>query len=139
MSPNPNLEEIERLIEARTDVTDADLMRYEHGGGRWAKLRDGERVLVADFYSEADREYIVAAALSAPALIAALREAREALEPFARVAAAYDYWVPEVLPELRFPTGGDITLALQDCPDAVCELHPNDFRRARQALTGEAP
>jgi hypothetical protein len=70
MPTNPlNLEEIKGLMAAATDVSEADLMRYEHGGGRWAKLRDGERTLVADFYNEADREAHVAVWLAAPTLI----------------------------------------------------------------------
>jgi hypothetical protein len=64
------LKKLRDLLKARTEITDEDLMRYEHGGGRWAKLRDGERKLIADFYNEEDREYIVAAALSLPALLA---------------------------------------------------------------------
>lgn len=56
--------ELVEMAGKATDALDSDLMRYEHGGGRWAKLRDGERKLVADFYNEADREFIVSAALT---------------------------------------------------------------------------
>lgn len=63
---------LKELLAKATDVTEADLMRYEHGGGRWAKLRDGERTLVADFYNEADREAHVAAWLALPALLSTL-------------------------------------------------------------------
>ena len=66
---------------------DATLVRYDHGGGRF--FRDGEsgqRVLVADFYNEGDREFYTAARDDIPdlladraELIAAAREAAEAL------------------------------------------------------------
>lgn len=36
-----------------------ELARYDHGGGRLAKF-DGARILVADFFNEGDREFIVA-------------------------------------------------------------------------------
>lgn len=52
------LSQIEKGLEDVTEWSDADLMRYEHGGGRLAVLRDGERKLVADFYHESDREHL---------------------------------------------------------------------------------
>lgn len=44
-------------MEGVTPFRDEDVIRYEHGGGRIAIMRDGERTLVADLYQEADREF----------------------------------------------------------------------------------
>lgn len=77
---------------AATPVQPQDLMRYEHGGGRLAIIRDGKRDLIADFYGDgADRDYYAAAN---PATILQLLDdkaklldeverLRAALEPFA--------------------------------------------------------
>jgi hypothetical protein len=55
----------------------------------------------------------------------------EALRPFAQVAAAYDYWSPEVMPDFSFPVEGTLlATAREDCPDAVGQLDQADFRRA---------
>lgn len=54
----------------------------------------------------------------------------KALEPFARVVDAYDYFVCEVMPDLQFPVPG--TRALD--PGFERSLDENDFRRARAAL-----
>ena len=71
-STPPDVKRLRELLAAATPVTDADLIRYAHGGGRWAMLRDGERELVADFYNEADRETHVAAWLALPAFLDSL-------------------------------------------------------------------
>jgi hypothetical protein len=66
------------LREAVAKMTaGAELVRYEHGGGRLAVFgpTDAERVLVADFYQEGDREGFVALRNAAPALL----DEREAL------------------------------------------------------------
>lgn len=63
---------------------------------------------------------------------------REALEPFAMVCDAYDYWVPEVMPDMRYPVAGtELVNAMIDCPTAIGKLTENDFRRARAALNGK--
>lgn len=66
------------LAEAATPVLDKDLMRYDHGGGRLAILRDGERKLIADFYGDGgDREFYAAAN---PATILSLLDQIDALK-----------------------------------------------------------
>lgn len=54
----------------------------------------------------------------------------EALKPFAAVVDALDYFVPEVMPELRFPVAGT------EAPDPGYDrsLTEADFRRARAVL-----
>lgn len=56
---------------------------------------------------------------------------REALMPFARVADAYDYFIPDVMPDLQFPVAGTITAA---DPGFERSLSEDDFRRAKAAL-----
>ncbi len=68
---------------------------------------------------------------------------REALTPFAAVCDAFDYWVPEVMPDMRYPVAGtELINAMVDCPTAIGKLTEADFRRAREALvpsrSGEA-
>jgi hypothetical protein len=61
---------------------------------------------------------------------------REALEPFAKVAIAFDYWDAEVMPTFDYPTHGTrLEFALQDCPQAIGALTESDFRKARALLT----
>ncbi len=65
-----NLGELRELLAKATPVVEADLMRYEHGGGRLAILRDGQRTLVADFYGDGeDRELFMAMRVSLPSLL----------------------------------------------------------------------
>lgn len=45
---------IRKAAEKATPVDPQDLMRYEHGGGRLAILRDGKRQLIADFYGDGE-------------------------------------------------------------------------------------
>jgi len=54
---------LRELAEKATPVLiHLDLMRYDHGGGRLAIMRDGERKLIADFYGDgADTEFYAAA------------------------------------------------------------------------------
>jgi hypothetical protein len=82
----PEREAIERLrvlLEQATPISDAKLIRYDHGGGRYYSavkrsvdeaLYSGEehRTLIADFYHEADRELFVLLRELAPDLLAAL-------------------------------------------------------------------
>lgn len=58
---DPTTAELRALAEAATPVRPEDLMRYDHGGGRLAILRDGQRTLIADFYGAGpDREFYAA-------------------------------------------------------------------------------
>ena len=67
---NPNLDELRALLERATPVEARDLMSYEHGGGRLAVLRDGQRKLVADFYGAGeDRDFFMALRLAAADLL----------------------------------------------------------------------
>jgi hypothetical protein len=51
-------------------VEDLDLTRYTHGGGRLAVTKPGKpRELVADFYSEHDRELFMALRLSVDIIV----------------------------------------------------------------------
>lgn len=60
---------------------------------------------------------------------------REALAPFAAVCAAFDYWVPEVMPQMCYPVAGtELANAMIDCPTAIGTLTEGDFRRAARAL-----
>lgn len=63
---------LREAAEKATQVKDIDLMRYGHGGGRLAIMRDGDRTLVADFYQEGDTEFY---GLCSPENILALLEA----------------------------------------------------------------
>ena len=70
-----------------------------------------------------------------PLLLTQLREYRTALEPFARVCHALDYWVPEVMPEFAYPVAGtDTGRAREDCPAAIGRLTEADFRGALKAI-----
>lgn len=71
-------EELCRLCEAATPITEDMIHRYEHGGCRVMRL-DPERDLITDFYTEHDRECWIAARTALPALLDAL-EAAEARE-----------------------------------------------------------
>lgn len=89
------VEEILALAASATPVEPRDLMAYDHGGGRLAVIRDGERDLIADFYGDgADRDYYAALAPQTVSSLAtellALRKRVEELEgallPFVRIA-----------------------------------------------------
>jgi hypothetical protein len=63
-----------REKRAKAATQGATLTRYVHGGGRLANYSEGrDRTLVADFYDDADREYIAAEADPAHALAAVRR------------------------------------------------------------------
>lgn len=73
--------EIEARVNAATSGTDANLTRYDHGGGRMWVDQPGEgRELIADFYNEPDREFLYHAHDDVESLIASLRAARKALK-----------------------------------------------------------
>ena len=81
------------------------------------------------------RADMITAALSAPQGDGKVERLREALAPFAKVCDAFDYWVPEVMPQMRYPVAGtDLSAAMADCPTAIGCLTEGDFRRARAAL-----
>lgn len=61
------IEKLEALERAAT-AGPIELIRYPHGGGR--AFSNGPRDLVADFYSEGDRELYTAARNALPALLA---------------------------------------------------------------------
>ena len=68
------LEEVEARASKATPV--ANLCRYPHGGGRMTgdHLEPGDhRELIADFYTEGDREFYFSAKEDVPALVALLR------------------------------------------------------------------
>lgn len=69
-------------IEAREKAATrgAEIVRYQHGGGRLAVFGDGECKIVADFYSEGDREFYVSAREDVPYLLAACQVLAEALQ-----------------------------------------------------------
>jgi hypothetical protein len=67
------LAKLDRLREAVTPEP-RFLLRYEHGGGRWIREQGDDRTLIADFYHEGDREFIVAACNLNAALVARIRE-----------------------------------------------------------------
>ena len=69
------LAELDALCAAATqDPTIC--IRYDHGGGRLYKDPDGNgRILIADFYNEADWEYITQARTDLPRVVKAYREA----------------------------------------------------------------
>lgn len=74
-----DLDRLEALHKAATPISLENIMRYDHGGARILDLSLGQRVLIADFYEEPDRECWIAARLALPALIAAARERDELL------------------------------------------------------------
>lgn len=88
-TPTPEIDgligEMKAGLEGVTPFTDADLMRYEQGGGRLAIINDTTRKLIADFYSEDDREHF---ARCSPDNIAKLLAHISALEE--RLARAGD-------------------------------------------------
>ena len=67
---------IERLeaLERAATAGPIELIRYPHGGGR--AFAKGPRDLVADFYSEGDRELYTAAREALPALLAVAKAAK---------------------------------------------------------------
>lgn len=67
------LRELVAAGEKATPTRDATLMRYDHGGGRFYREVGRDRLLIADFYDEANREFYFAAANARPALAALLR------------------------------------------------------------------
>lgn len=66
--------ELRRLHEASTPPERFSVMRYGHGGGR---VCSGSQDLVADFYSEADRECWISARNALPALLARIERAEK--------------------------------------------------------------
>lgn len=109
----------------------------------WAKMdrrNDGSK----EYRERASIDaHLVAETLNTlPALLdelTSLREANakmcEALKPFARACDAFDYWMPEVMPNFAYPSHStDITFAHEDCPTAVGRLDESDFRKAAAAL-----
>lgn len=75
--------ELERLVEAATPIEQAELIRYPHGGGRYAITQSDDRTLIADYYHNGDRELFTFLRNHAPALLSAAREAprlREAIK-----------------------------------------------------------
>jgi hypothetical protein len=78
MTTTDRLREIEARCEAAT--SGAELVRYDHGGGRLYKKRGSpNRELVADFYDEANREFYFSARTDIPYLLGEVRRLREAL------------------------------------------------------------
>jgi hypothetical protein len=74
--------------------------------------------------------------LSAAGFVVLPKEELEAaLKPFGKVAIAYDYWSPEVMPDFQYPVPGTrIDSALTDEPNAIGALHESDLRRAAALL-----
>lgn len=88
------------------------------------------RVSEANAVLRGERDMMVVA--YAAARIAQLTEA---LRPFAKVAAAFNYWCAESMPDFAYPVATvDASFALEDCPDAIGELTEADFQRAAAAL-----
>lgn len=50
------IERLAELAKGATQGPDVEFQFYDHGGARLAKFA-GERVLIADFYNEADSQY----------------------------------------------------------------------------------
>jgi len=64
------IEKLAGLAEGATQDDRVSLQRYDHGGGRLAIFAP-TRILIADFYIEADREYYAACSPAAIAQAAA--------------------------------------------------------------------
>lgn len=119
------------LARYRAEDSDADRefhrMRAEHAT---ALRREEEKG-----YERGLRDGRTAALASEPRPDA-LEEMRKALEPFAKVVAHYDYYIPDALPtsdDLTFPKFKPRFLDTGDGPASVT-LHEEDFRRAALAL-----
>ena len=112
-----------RALAAQATPAPLTLTRYEHGGGRL--YVDGpQRVLVADFFDAANREYYSAVA---PEVLTALVAVAEAAQIFARIA---DMMEPLNLPDEH---------PLNECaPRAYVHLsHARRIRDALAALTAQ--
>ena len=141
-------EELRRLCEAATPVTDDMIHRYDHGGGR-VMVFTPYRDLVADFYSEKDRECWIAARAALPTLIDALDEAEamvsalngDVTELGQRLEAAEERerGLRKALEEIaRQKLHAEIT----DCdPDELDWLggYEGSVKRARSAIAETAP
>lgn len=94
MTGKEALEELVAGLDGVAPFEERDMMRYEHGGGRLAIIRDGQRNLVADLYHEADREHFLRCSPDRIRAIAtdfaALEETRDrALVALAEMTQAY--------------------------------------------------
>jgi len=121
------------LLDGLAGVTpfkDADLMRYEHGGGRLAILRDDERRLVADFYHEADREHFVRC--SPDSLRPILERFLEQEQRIERLEKALEPFVAEA--EL-WPDAADNEPLVEGFPGYSGRLSVGDLREARRSHT----
>ena len=73
------LTELEALLAKATPASEIKYSFYVHGGGRFWRFIDNKpdsRELVADFYSEGDRDLYYRVVNALPGLIKELREAR---------------------------------------------------------------
>ena len=83
---------LEALDKAATPASEVEVNRYDHGGGRAFSRIGGEaRNLVADFYSEADRECYLAARNELPRLLRLLRAGERAAEAIKAHSALPEY------------------------------------------------
>jgi hypothetical protein len=80
MISDKQLQAIEARVNAATPHERITYCRYEHGGGRaFVDGESGDRHLVLDTYSEADREFDFASRLDVQTLLKDARQLREML------------------------------------------------------------
>jgi hypothetical protein len=86
------LAEVEERCEKATP--NPEICRYEHGGGRSYVINEHDRILVADYYSEVDREFYYAARTDLPRALKIIQAAVDVREnvtshhPFAELIDA---------------------------------------------------
>jgi hypothetical protein len=127
--PSIALSLLESLAAAKERTTQpAEIIRYNHGGGRMIWEQDNKRDLIADFYDEGNREFHVLAHNSDFASgIEEVRAMREALQEFV------DYDVRDH-PEWR-----DCAFCRVDLDDQFSEGHAADcvMTKAKALLGGD--
>ncbi len=123
------------LAEAATPVLiHLDLMRYEHGGGRLAILRDGERKLIADFYGDgSDTEYYAAVH---PAAVLSLLDQIDGLR--ARVAEVEGNDLSEAAWSSLTARNAELSVRVSAAETRVAELERERDAARDDALAAEA-
>lgn len=118
--------------EAATPLDDKHmLMRYAHGGGRLLYVDQcGHRILIADFYDEANRECFYAARKGYQATLRALLAAQQQLAEAQGIAGEnYDKWQ-----KWRIKCG-DAENALQQVHQQLAEAREENERLRTRLLT----